>query len=473
MTGLLERVLGLWRSRSVAIAKGYSFVLHLRKGVNLPLRPAGRSGMVPAAARTTETTMDTRRSILTQLAGRPMSLAGLAGATGASLPTLRRAVHELTSSRWIRVVGREEATGGRPANLFGLDDDVLTLVGVHLAHPGMRLVATDLTGRVLDDVVPPKLYDLEPDAVHRAVLAFLADLRRRRPHRRVVGLGIATPGFIDRDTGSVVTIGRVPNWNNLPLAERLREATDLHVTIGNDLDALATAEFGLGEEARTYAYVGYAEGVKFTMFLDGAPYTGPFGNAGLVGPALLAGDGDVGDAELLRMHGLVSSFERRAAGTGRRPPERHASSQRTPAEVRARLDEILGAAAQGEQPAQTVIDRMLGVLGDQVAAFVHLLQPELLVIGGGLAGAPSVLLDRLEANVRRRLPTLLDNALIVRRARVVEPEATAVGATRVFLQRFLTEETVPVLDAGAATAHEASPLRGATAVGTVGHDRSS
>ncbi len=416
--------------------------------------------------------MDTRRSILTQLAGRPMSLADLAGATGASLPTLRRAVQELTSARWIRVVGREEATGGRPANLFGLDDDVLTLVGVHLAHPGMRLVATDLTGRVLDDVVPPELYDLEPDAVHQAVLAFLADLRRRRPHRRVVGLGIATPGFIDRATGTVVTIGRVPNWNNLPLAERLREATGLHVTIGNDLDALATAEFGLGEEARTYAYVGYAEGVKFTMFLDGAPYTGPFGNAGLVGPALLAGEGDVGDADLLRMHGLVASYERQA-GAGRRPPERHTPAQRTPAEVRARLDEILVRAANGEAPAERLITRMLAVLGDQIAAFVHLLQPELLVIGGGLAGAPSALLDRLEANLRRRLPTLLDNALIVRRARVVAPEATAVGATRVFLQRFLAEETVPVLDAGAATPHDARLRRGAAALGTVGHDRTS
>jgi len=116
---------------------------------------------------------------------------------------------------------------------------------------------------------------------------------------------------------------------------------------------------------------------------------------------------------------------------------------------------------------------MLAVLGDQIAAFVHLLQPELLVIGGGLAGAPSALLDRLEANLRRRLPTLLDNALIVRRARVVAPEATAVGATRVFLQRFLAEETVPVLDAGAATPHDARLRRGAAALGTVGHDRTS
>lgn len=412
-------------------------------------------------------TMDMQRSILTQLVGRPMSLADLAAATGTSLPTLRRAVQKLTSAQWTRVVGREEATGGRPANLFGLDDDVLTLIGVHLAHPGMRLVATDLTGRVLDDVVPDELVDLEPDAVHQAVLTFLADLRRRRPHRRVVGLGIATPGFIDPVTGTVVTIGRVPNWTNLPLAGRLHEATGLHVTIGNDMDALATAEFGLREEARTYAYVGYAEGVKFTMFLDGAPYAGPFGNAGLVGPALLAGGGDSGDAELLRMHGLVARYERRAEGADVR-----SSLQRTPDQARRLLDEILVRAAQGEQPAERLISRMLDVLGDQIAAFVHLLQPELLVIGGGLAGAPGALLDRLETNVRRRLPTLLDNALIVRRARVVAPEATAVGATRVFLRRFLTEETDPVAQAGTATSH-AGPRLASGSLGTVGHERSS
>ncbi|MDZ7707854.1 MAG: ROK family protein [Trueperaceae bacterium] len=313
--------------------------------------------------------------------------------------------------------------------------------------------------------------------MHQAVLAFLADLRRRRPERRVVGLGIATPGFIDPVTGTVVTIGRVPNWNNLPLAGRLREATGLHVTIGNDMDALASAEFGLGEEARTYAYVGYAEGVKFTMFLDGAPYAGPFGNAGLVGPELLAGGGDASDAELLRMHGLVASYEREAAGTPgpesvQGPSSQRPPSPRTPAQVRRRLDEILLRAAQGEQPAERVITRMLGVLGDQVAAFVHLLQPELLVIGGGLAGAPAALLDRLETNVRRRLPTLLDNALIVRRAHVVAAEATAVGATRVFLRRFLAEETVPLADVGAVVPHGGQGVA-AGALGTVGHDRTS
>ena len=75
---------------------------------------------------------------------------------------------------------------------------------------------------------------------------------------------------------------------------------------------------------------------------------------------------------------------------------------------------------------------------------VHLIQPGLLVIGGALAGAPAPVLDRIEAAVRSRLPTLLDNALIVRQARVAGPEGTALGATRLLLQRFLAEDAEPV-----------------------------
>lgn len=384
--------------------------------------------------------MDTQRSILAQLVSRPASLADLGAATGVSLPTLRRAVQELGAGRWIRVVGREEGTGGRPANLFGLDTDVHTLIGVHLAHPGMRIVATDLTGAILDDVVPGGLFELEPDAVHAAVADFLAGFRRRRPERRPLGIGVATPGYVDPVTGTVITIGRVPTWSNLPLCDRLHEATGLRIAIGNDMDALATAEFGFGEEARTYAYVGYGEGAKFSMFLDGVPYTGPFGNAGLVSPTLLAQGGGPDDAALLRVRGLVDAYERAADPTA----PRNASHDRAPDAVRRRFDEILELAAGGDPVADRVVARTSEVLGAQIAAFVHLIQPGLLVIGGALAGAPAPVLDRIEAAVRSRLPTLLDNALIVRQARVAGPEGTALGATRLLLQRFLAEDAEPV-----------------------------
>jgi predicted NBD/HSP70 family sugar kinase len=375
--------------------------------------------------------MDTPRSILTHLRGQAASLADLAATTGASLPTVRRAVQDLVTARWIRPVGREEATGGRPATLFGLDDRVHTVIGVHLAHPGMRMVATDLNGRIVASEVPD-LYDLDPDAVHAAVRAFVTRLRADLPERRPLGVAVATPGYVDPTTGTVITIGRVPDWNNLPIRARLEEATGLPVEVGNDMDALATAEFGAGENGRTYAYVGFGEGIKFTIFVRGLPYPGPFGNAGLVSRRLLAERYGSDRAALLEVHGLAEAYRRACGDTGTSDAPR-----RDPAETHRRFDRLLAEAAEGRAPAAALVAEMSDLLGEQIATFVHLVQPELIVLGGRLAGAPASVRASVESAARGRLPTLLSNALMVRPARVSGEEAAACGATRAFLQRAL------------------------------------
>lgn len=383
--------------------------------------------------------MDTQRLILARLLARPMSLADLGGATGASLPTLRRALSALERERWVGVVGQVSRTGGRPAKLFGVDPSVHTVVGVHLVHPGMRLVVTDLSGAVLDAYVPEDLEELEPDAVHGAVLAYLERFAERFRERRLVGLALATPGYVDPRSGTVIAIGRVPRWRNLPICERLRDATGLPVTIGNDIDAMATAEFGLNGDDRTYAYAGVGEGVKFSMFLGGVPYGGPFGNAGVVSLRLLAGGAEEGRAELLMVKGLLEAFERHASA--RTPPLAAHERVRAQRDLRARYQSVLALADAGDPDAVAVVAPMVDLLGAQAASFVHLIQPELLVIGGAFAGAPAGILAEVENALRRRLPSLLDNNLIVRPARVDDDLAAAVGATRVFVQRFVHEDT--------------------------------
>ncbi|MBK8019915.1 MAG: winged helix-turn-helix transcriptional regulator [Chloroflexi bacterium] len=73
--------------------------------------------------------------ILKILRTRPMSLADLQQATQVSLPTLRKAVQDLVDAQWIRIVGQAGANGGRPPNMFGLDDSHYVLIGVHLQLP--------------------------------------------------------------------------------------------------------------------------------------------------------------------------------------------------------------------------------------------------------------------------------------------------------------------------------------------------
>jgi predicted NBD/HSP70 family sugar kinase len=397
--------------------------------------------------------MDTQRAVVSRLLARPLSLADLRDATGTSVPTLRRAVQALVDGGWLRVAGRALGTGGRPATLYGVDPSHHLLVGLLLEHPGLRLVATDLLGHVLDERVPEGVGDLDPDAVVAHVVAYLEHLRARFRGRRLVGLGVASPGYVDPTTGSVLAIGRVPSWSNLPLRQRLAEATGLHVTIGNDIDAMAAAEFGDLHDERTFAYVGVTEGVKFSLFLAGRPYVGPFGNAGLVNPHLLVAHGARPNAgALLTVHGLVAAYLSASpeGGAGPARVEAHADAW-------ARFRAVLELAdAGGDAVASELTEAMTDLLGAQLASFVYLIQPELLVIGGAMAEAPARVLAAIEGALRRRLPTLLDNNHAVRPARVAAPSAATVGATRAFLQRFLADEGAPLAGPSSARADSAA-----------------
>lgn len=390
--------------------------------------------------------MDTQRAVVSRLLARPRSLADLRDATGISVPTLRRAVQALRDDGWLRVAGRALGTGGRPATLYGVDPTHHLLVGVLLEHPGLRLVATDLVGQVLDERVPEGVGDLDPDGVVDQLVAYLAHLRARFHHRRPIGVGVASPGYVDPATGSVLAIGRVPNWRNLPLRQRLAEATGLRVTIVNDIDAMAAVEFGDLHDERTFAYVGVTEGVKFSLFLAGRPYVGPFGNAGLVNPHLLVAHGARANAgALLTVHGLVAAYLNASAdgSAGAARVGAHADAW-------ARFRAVLEIANEGGDAVATELtEAMTDLLGAQLASFVYLIQPELLVIGGALAEAPARILAAVEAALRHRLPPLLNHNLAVRRARDAAPSAATVGATRAFLQRFLADDDLPLV--GAAT----------------------
>ena len=385
--------------------------------------------------------MDTQRTIVSRLLDQPMSLADLRDVTGASLPTLRRAVHALRDAGWLHVAGREEATGGRPATLYGIDPANHVLIGAHLEHPGMRLVATDLPGNQLDEHVPPDLEDLDPDAVVAQVEAYVARVATRFPTRRAVGIGVASPGYIDPATGSVITIGRVPSWSNLPIRQRLADATGVPVSIGNDVDAMAAAEFGDAFDDRTYVYVGFTEGIKYSLFLHGRLYVGPFGNAGLVPRQLLVSNGSQpGSGDLLTVHGLVAAYLRSV-------PADTVGAQQLASETDAwsRFRALLELADGGrDERASELVHDLTHTVAAQLASFVHLVQPELLVFGGAMAGAPEGVTSAIESALRRRLPTLLDNNLVVRRARATSPSTAAYGATRAFLQRFLRAAGPPL-----------------------------
>ncbi|MCB9456823.1 MAG: ROK family protein [Anaerolineaceae bacterium] len=388
------------------------------------------------------------RSIVRLLAQSPLSLADMQVATAVSLPTLRKAVQDLIDSRWIRVVGQAEANGGRPAMLFGLDSGHYIVLGVHLQLPGVRLITSDLTGQVLDET---EIFSKEvpsPGDTINAIMEYVAATRARYRERHLLGIGIATPGFIEPNTGDILTIGRVAGWQNFPVCHRLKAATGVPVYIANDVDCMAFAEFHYTNETngRNLAYVGFDEGVKVSLFLSGRLYKSSLGNAGLIASPLLHVNGipdQQAVKDLLTIVGVSSRFEQQVAALSE--VEQQPYVPLLAANARRRFSLILKGAVDGLPVCRALAHQVIQALAVAVANVIYVVQPDFVVIGGVLSPMPTELFTDLRVAIAAHLPSLIGNHVIIQSASFASLNSAAVGATQHFLQSYLSSITLDAL----------------------------
>lgn len=385
--------------------------------------------------------MNLHQAIIKSLLDNPLPISDLQAIAQVSLPTLRKALQELIDARWIRVVGQSEANGGRPAMLFGIDDRYYLVVGLHIQLPGIQLIATDLQGNVLDvaedfsDVVP------RPDQVIQRTQSYIQHIREAFPERLVLGVGVASPGFTDPVSGEILSIERVKGWQNTPICEHLEDLLNLPVTIANDIDCMAFAEFQRAgvSLAQNLAYVGFDEGVKVSMFLNGQLYKGSFGNAGLIVTRLLnlGGEHRFDEQEILTINAINHQFEERLRKLNAADQEAYAAIVETQ-NHRQRFIRIMEGAAAGLPACQAVVENLNTALAVAVANTIYMLQPDMVIIGGLLTSMPSSLCTQLILDIRHHLPRLFSNRSIIRQSTMSSAYRSGIGANDHFLDRYLS-----------------------------------
>lgn len=388
--------------------------------------------------------------ILKQLRQLPRSLADLQLDAQVSLPTLRKAVQDLTEARWIRIVGQAETNSGRPPNIYGLDNGYYVIIGVHLQLPGIHMITTNLNG----DVLHEKRFFHEtaslPNNVLAAVTDYVSEVRAALPDRLVLGVGIASPGFIDPPSGDILMIGRVPGWENFPICSRLRSLLKLPIRIANDIDCMALAEFqGSGISTDQHSiYLGFDEGVKASLFLNGTLYKGALGNAGLIAGALLRvpGDDPLDDPDaVLSIHRVNDLFDQRVAKANQATQEVYETIGAID-DPRQRFERIL-ASASDEYPICLTVTRLMNqMVAAAVANLVLILQPHIIVLGGMLSVMPRNVFAELNAQIRAHLPTMISNNLTIRLGTSTSTTTAASGAAHHFLERYLIEAQESLLD---------------------------
>jgi glucokinase len=220
-------------------------------------------------------------------------------------------------------------------------------------------------------------------------------------------IGICAPGPLDPETGVILNPPNLPCWRNFPLAEKLASIYHLPVKVDNDANAAALAETRWGA-ARGFRYVFYAgigTGIGTGVVFDGRIYHGRTGAAAEGGHITIDYRGPLcpcGKRGCIEIFAAGPAIGARARAKVAADPSRHSRMlDLAGGNVAAITSEIVGQAyAAGDPAAREVLEETVDVLVPWLGNIVDLLDPDVLVLGGGVAA----MLKPFFADIKRRLP---------------------------------------------------------------------
>ncbi len=240
-----------------------------------------------------------------------------------------------------------------------------------------------------------------PADLFAAILRTIEALRARSPGGEpVVAIGAGLPGPVNHETGIVHTLSNVPGWVEVPLRDQLAHAAGLPAVIDNDAKAMTYAEwkFGAGQGGRNVICVTLGTGVGGGLILDGKLFRGSGNGAGEIGNMSidhLGAPGNYGNFGAVEKYVGNREIAARAVESYRK-----AGQTRTPEECSPIALEK--AALAGDDVAREFWRETGGMLGACLADVVWLLNPDAIVIGGGVAKAGELLFAPVRDAIRTR-----------------------------------------------------------------------
>lgn len=240
-------------------------------------------------------------------------------------------------------------------------------------------------------------------------------LRLKAGRENVIALGVGLPGITDSITGIVHRLSNVPGWNEVPLRALLRAKTGLRTAIENDANAMAYAEWKFGAASggtgeRNVVCVTLGTGVGGGLILNGKLFRGSGLGAGEIGQMSIDHAGAPGNynnpGALEKFVGNAQIAERAwklYAEVGKTFP----AEQLTPAALAARAN-------AGDEIARRLWEQLGVEIGAGLTNIVWLLNPDSIVIGGGIAKAGDLLFAPIRRTLRERtMPVFYENLQIV------------------------------------------------------------
>ncbi len=268
--------------------------------------------------------------------------------------------------------------------------------------------------------------------IERMLAAIDHLLTQRNTSSQINSISIAAAGPIDVEKGIVTLSPNLPGWIDIPLRSIIEEKYQVNTFLLNDAKAAALGEhrFGAGRGANNLIYVTVSTGIGGGIIIDGKLYFGSSGGAGEVGHMTIdvngprCNCGNIGCWEMLASGTAVASEARRRIHEG----EKSSLADMVGGKIEnITAKEVSLAAQNGDVLASEVITRAVNYVGVGMVNLVNILNPELIIIGGGMSKMGDLLFDPVRRIVKERAFKLSAQAVRIVPAQLGD-DAGVIGA---------------------------------------------
>jgi glucokinase-like ROK family protein len=380
--------------------------------------------------------------------GRSRSRSELVERTGLGRAIVAQRVGELLERGLVVEGDVGPSTGGRPPRQLAFRARAGHVLVADLGATSIDVAVTDLDGRILGHHDEPARIEAGPDACLDRVDE-LFDLLLRTTQAApgsLWGVGIGVPGPVEFQTGRPISPPIMPGWDGYPIRERFAARYAAPVWVDNDVNVLALGEWRSGVAAghEDVVVVKIGTGIGAGIISGGRLHRGAQGSAGDVGHIQIVDDtsvvcrcGNIGCLEALAGGEAIGRGGAAAALGGRSARLRTALDQR--GEVTA--EDVARGASFGDPVAVALLQDAGRRVGSMLASVVNFFNPSLIVIGGGVANSPDLLLASIRETVYRRSLPLATRELLIQRSSL-GGQAGVIGASSMVVDQLFSREAI-------------------------------
>lgn len=378
----------------------------------------------------------------------PISRAKIARVSKLTPPTVSSLVNELLESELVIESEQGKSLGGRKPTMLIINSNRFYIIGVDIGPKKIRAALTDLSGDLVEAVGNTISNKINENELVILLKKSISKLIESHQNKEIIGIGVGMHGVVDVATGTSVF---APNLNlrNIPLKEELEKEYNVLVKVDNDVRAMAFGEYWYSdvETSKNMVTVNIGHGVGAGIVLNGELFHGDHFLAGEIGHMTI----DVAGRKCTC--GNTGCWQTLVSGPAIAEIAKEKSVQHPETDilslVNGDVDKINGetvysAATNGDALAIEILQEAGDVIGIGLTNLIHMLNPEKIIIGGGVAKASEFILPRVKDTIAKRGITNQAKSTLISCSKQGK-NATAMGAAALVLGEIF-EGSTPIVE---------------------------